>query len=452
MTPGSPPEPTGTSHLPDDLASRIDAFVERRRVEGHVPGLSLVVLQGGSVAHIRGYGHARLEPAEAMTPEHLVAIGSTTKGMTALLALQLVGEGALALDAPVRDVLPWFATAGDAGHAITLRQLLSHQAGLPASAVFDGATDAGALERRVRALAEVALAHAPGERFEYANDGYSTAGLMIQAAAGAPFEAVMDERLFAPLGMRGARFVGAEPAPMQVQGYLRQRGASEPQPLPLGRGAAPAGMVLASARDVGRYLSALLLRQVPDVDAEAQREAWRPQASLREDMHYGLGWYLTRFGDLDVVTHPGEILVSGSSFILVPRLGLGVAVLANLSTAAKDEIAQGVAMLALGQEPPPSQIRPERAPSTFEPDRARWRAYVGDYASPQGVVRIAIEGERLTGSLLGQTFELEPFSHEDFVARSRLPALEGADVAFRREEDGRVTLLVQGRPFASRGG
>jgi CubicO group peptidase (beta-lactamase class C family) len=400
--------------------------------------------------HLRGHGHARLDPAEAMTPDHLVAIGSTTKGMTALLALQQVGEGALALDAAARDVLPWFTAAGGAGHDITLRQLLSHQAGLPASAVFDGTTDDGALERRVRALADVPLARAPGSGFEYANDGYSVAGLMIQRSAGAPFETVMDERLFAPLGMRSTRFNGTDPAPDQAQGYLRQRGHTEARPLPLGRSAGPAGMVLSSARDVGRYLSALLLRNVPGVSEEAQREAWRPQVSLRDDMHYGLGWYLTRFGELDVVTHPGEILVSGSSFILVPRLGLGVAVLANLSTAAKDEIAQGVAMLALGQEPPPSQIRPERAPSTFEPDRSRWTGYVGDYASQQGVVRIAVEGDRLTGTVLGQSFELEPFSHEDFVARSGLPALEGADVAFRREEDGRLTLLVQGRPFATR--
>ena len=73
-----------------------------------VPGLSLAIVEDGKVSVTRGYGVANREQATPMTPQTLVAVGSTTKSVTALAVLQLVEQGNVDLDAPVTRYLPWF--------------------------------------------------------------------------------------------------------------------------------------------------------------------------------------------------------------------------------------------------------------------------------------------------------------------------------------------------------
>lgn len=477
------------SSLDQEDARLIDRFVEERRQAAGLPGVSIVVLEGGLPVHTRGYGLADVNADLPMTAETLVPIGSNTAGMTSLAALQLVTAGKLDLDAAVAEVLPWFTPSGDAGApAMSLRRLLSHSAGMPARAparameATEGPADDRTLEklgRRVLAELEARRrdGHGDGDApeppvqgasaqaatgqgapdgpsaaagFEVSNDGYALAGLMIQEAAEAPFEVALQDHLFAPLGMHDARFIGLEAAPGQARGYRRTAGAVVPVPASNAQALAPAAGVMASARDLGRYLAALLTHRVPDVSEPLLRECWTPQVTIREGVSYGFGWFLTRSGELEVVAHPGEHEAGGSSFLLLPRLGTAVAVLTNLNSAAKDEIARGIVAILMGDEPAPSELRPQRAASSFEPDRGVWSAYTGDFEAPQGVLRVDVDGDTLRGTLLGQTFELEPHSDTEFVARSELPALDGASVAFKQEGDGRLVVLVQGRPFASR--
>lgn len=120
------------SSLDQEDARLIDRFVEERRQAAGLPGVSIVVLEGGIPVHMRGYGLADVAAELPMTGETLVPIGSNTAGMTALAALQLATAGKLDLDAPVAEVLPWFAQNVDQGAAtVSLRRLLSHSAGLP---------------------------------------------------------------------------------------------------------------------------------------------------------------------------------------------------------------------------------------------------------------------------------------------------------------------------------
>src|SRR5205823_10772431 len=134
----------------------------------------------------RGFGLANREQAVAMTPETLVALGSTTKSVTALAILQFVEQGRVDLEAPVTRYLPWFSMDDPRAGEITVRQLLTHTSGIPASAQIDGNQDPDALEQRVRALDWEQLRSAPGTQFEYANDGFNVAGLIVQAVAGVP--------------------------------------------------------------------------------------------------------------------------------------------------------------------------------------------------------------------------------------------------------------------------
>src|SRR5215211_3395613 len=120
---------------PADRYQRLDAYVAARVAAGKTPGVAVVVVEGDEVTFSRGYGLADRETGRPMTDETPVAIASTNKGMTALAVLQLVEQGRVTLDAPVTRYLPAFAMDDDRAGAITLRQLLSHTAGLAGGAV-----------------------------------------------------------------------------------------------------------------------------------------------------------------------------------------------------------------------------------------------------------------------------------------------------------------------------
>jgi CubicO group peptidase (beta-lactamase class C family) len=114
----------------------------------------------------------------------------------------LVADGTLELDRPVTDYLPAFRGPGK--DAVTVRHLLLHTSGLPAWAPLYLMT-----ETPEAALAEVMaieLERPPGERYVYSDLGAITLTKVVEAAAGAPLDRLLAQRLFEPLGMRHTRF------------------------------------------------------------------------------------------------------------------------------------------------------------------------------------------------------------------------------------------------------
>jgi len=142
-----------------------------------------------------------------VTPQTPFIIGSLSKSFTALAVLQLVEAGQVDLDAPVTKYLPWFRTADPTASAqITVRHLLHQDSGLPVyegrrGLVDDDQADT-ALENGVRQLATVTLSHPAGQAFEYANENYTTLGLIVQAVSGHSYEEFIRTQIFAPLQMR----------------------------------------------------------------------------------------------------------------------------------------------------------------------------------------------------------------------------------------------------------
>lgn len=437
-----------------ELQVMIDDFVAERMELGNLPGLALTIIKDGQVAYTKGYGLANVEKQLAMTDHTPVAVASTAKGMTALAIMQLVEQGKVDLDAAVMSYLPWFTVDDPLGSTITVRQILSHNAGLPASGIYDGNRDPDALEQRVRALASVKLSRAPGTGYEYANDGYAIAGLIIQTVSGMPFEDYMAQHIFAPLAMEDSTF---DPAQAEqhglAQGYLKQRGVLSPGPLDISRGQAPAGLLLTSAHDTATYFLMLLSGGQSDNKTIAAKssieELWKPQVQLEPELHYGLGWEVSNANGLTVVNHTGSLPSSSSDFILVPSQNLGVGVMVNLSSAHTVEIAEGVVVLMQGGTPNPSSLPTEREPSTFKPDPSVWTQYLGDYESQKGLVRIYVEDGKLMGLAGDVAFELEAYGDNDFVMRGNVGAFEGFSVSFS-SADNHMTMLLGGQPFGQK--
>jgi CubicO group peptidase (beta-lactamase class C family) len=140
-------------------------------------------------------------------PSGVFRIASVTKPFVAALVLTLVQDGLLSLDVPVTGYLPELSLPSA---QTTLRQLLSHQAGLEhewSTPLADYGEGDDALERLaqgepVRAPVE------PGRWFSYASAGFYVASAVVQRVAGTTFEAAMQRRILDPLGLTRTSFEG----------------------------------------------------------------------------------------------------------------------------------------------------------------------------------------------------------------------------------------------------
>ena len=154
-----------------DLA-RLDAYAAGVLSAGTASALAVALTDRERTLAVRTYG--------AAAPEALWPIGSIGKAFAAVVALQLVDAGVLALDRPITEDLPWFAVRGEQ-RPITLHHLLTHTAGLI------GTSDlAPASGYDVIALAETELGFAPGEHRLYSDLGYRTIGVLLERVTGRP--------------------------------------------------------------------------------------------------------------------------------------------------------------------------------------------------------------------------------------------------------------------------
>ncbi|WP_272482315.1 serine hydrolase domain-containing protein [Streptomyces sp. 3211] len=197
-----------------------------------------------------------------------VRIGSTTKTFTAVVVLQLVAEGKVALKDKVDTHLPGLVRGeGIDGRNITVRQLLQHTSGVPD---YEKDVDDDLLQRRYlepRDILDKALrnkaAFAPGTDWGYSNTNYVLAGMIVQKVTGRPLAEEIDRRVVRPAGLRHTYFPAAGDTTIRERhprGY-RQEPAGGPwrDVTDIDPSAAwAAGQMISTNSDLNRFFTALL--------------------------------------------------------------------------------------------------------------------------------------------------------------------------------------------------
>src|SRR5688500_12901455 len=116
----------------DARLRELDRFTTQAVRDWNVPGLSIAVVHEGRVVFAKGYGVLDVGRATAVDTQTLFAIGSTTKAMTTMALAMLVDDGKLRWDDPVIKHLPAFQLSDPyITREVTVRDLVTHQAGLP---------------------------------------------------------------------------------------------------------------------------------------------------------------------------------------------------------------------------------------------------------------------------------------------------------------------------------
>jgi CubicO group peptidase (beta-lactamase class C family) len=203
--------------------------LEEIRAKYRLPALAAVAVVEGRPQAVQVVGVRKWGGSEPVLPTDAFHLGSDTKAMTAALIGLLVDQGKLTWRSTLGELLP---ETPSAWRATTIEQLLAHRAGLTddepkGTSLLYLHRFTGPLDRQRARWYSERLASPPDAtvgKYQYANAGYTILGVVAERLAGRPWEQLMMEALWRPLGITGGGF-GAPPLVWQ---HLREAKDSEP--------------------------------------------------------------------------------------------------------------------------------------------------------------------------------------------------------------------------------
>lgn len=319
----------------------LDAVIDKAVVAGLFPG-AVVAWARGPHTELRSYGHLTYaDDSAAVRPDTLYDLASLTKVMaTTLLALRLVDEGRLDLDAPVCAQVPEFR--GDGRERVSARHLLAHASGLPASRPFH--LVACTRDAWLACLWREPLEAPPGARACYSDLGFVLLGELIERISGLDLRTALHRRVVSPLGLVSTDYLPdpslrARIAPTEYdpwRGRLLLGEVHDENAFALGGVAAHAGLFgdAADLLRVGRFwLSGGLTDQGRLVRADLTAQFTR-RAQLVPGSSRALGWDTPSGANSAAGTRLarhafGHTGFTGTSLWIDPDRDLQVALLTN---------------------------------------------------------------------------------------------------------------------------
>lgn len=295
----------GTTVTPAQIEAAVAKSIQRARVTG----AGIAVFDRGKIVYLKAYGLRDTEKRLPLTPDSVMTAASLTKAAFATMVMGLVHEGVIDLDKPVYEYLPkplpeyprYADLASDPRYKLlTMRILLDHSSGLPNW-------------RRFTADGKLRIYFTPGSRFAYSGEGIDLAQMVVETVTKRPITALMNARLFEPLGMRRTSMVWEPRFESDYANAYDERGKSlGPQRRTAGDAA---GGMQTTLRDYARFVQAVLSGAIPDprsrgamLGPQIQILSAHEFPSLAREtntaadralrLSYGLGWglYWTPYG------------------------------------------------------------------------------------------------------------------------------------------------------------
>lgn len=332
------------------LLNNFDDYVVDIKKQYDVPALSMAILFNGQY-YSAATGVLNVGTGVTATTDSIFQIASISKVFTTSLIMQLVDEGRLELELPVKHYLREFTLADPLlSEKITVAQLLNHTNGIPGDFIGNHSyTEQNSPVRYVDRCSALNLIHVPGERYSYSNAGYNIAGRLIEVILGITWFDAIEERIFRPLGMKHAVVHPSQTIKYRAaMGHIRDTNNDNEWTLspdccfPICW--APGGSVLTlSAPDLITFAEAHLdhgktktgATWLSDTAIELMQEPSieLPPYSPWSLTHCGLGWHLIHGDHSPVVGHYGVGPGQSSVLQLVPEQRFAIAALHNSSNA-----------------------------------------------------------------------------------------------------------------------
>ena len=457
-----------------DLIPDLDRLAVDAMADWEVPGAAIAVVQDGEIALAKSYGQRDLEADLPVTAASRFAICSITKSFTATAVALLHNEGRLDWTRPVRDYLPEFRLHDPvATERLTIRDLLSHQSGLPRHDWVHFAGDRAPAEL-LGLMRHLELSRDIRAAWQYNNLCYNAVGLLIERVSGQSYQQFIRARLTDRLGMTvGFTLDELEASADAPRPYMIHEGARLPaMRLPITTPAS--GAINTTVADLANWMRLHLGRGEFDgerllpaalIDELHAPRVYEGQSEFAEfgASHYGLGFQCQSYRGDRVVFHGGGWPGWGARMTLVPDFGIGVAILTNRSPSeALPTLTWYIIDRLRGREPVDwhgrLRKRYEQANAQMQIDKnAREKvrhantqpahdlaAYAGDYEHPAyGVMSLAQQGGELHWSWRGMFAAMTHRHYETFELPAPPDRLlpDGLAITFLTDREGNIVSL-----------
>jgi CubicO group peptidase (beta-lactamase class C family) len=396
------------------------------------PGIAAIAAIDGEVVFRKGYGLANVEVGVPIEPHMVFRIASITKEFTAVLIMQLIEQGKLALDDDITNHLPDYPTQG---HTVTIAHLLSHTSGIvhftKLEAFQENIRKDHTVEETIAIFKDEPFGFAPGERYSYSSSGYVLLGAIIEAVTGKTYEEALREHIFDVLGMATAQRGGNDKIiPGRVNGYAKRDDELINDAIVTMTAAFSTGSLVMSVDDLAKWDEALYTNQLLS-DASKQL-MWTPFVlNNGDETRYGLGWSISRFLGYNIISHSGSIDGFTSQHYRVPGHNIYAAVFANTEApeTSVTYLIKKIVAIALGV--------PEK--QSFEMTEVQLAKYAGPYRREDGRVWKAVleEGKLFLAPSATYREEMIPESETSFFFPESFHT-----VTFDLDDDGQVLGLV----------
>lgn len=430
--------------------------------EHRTPGAAVGILHRGEVVELV-YGITRVAAGGPVTADTVFQCGSQTKSWTALAFMQLVDEGKVHLDEPVRSHLPGFRVGDPETSArVTPRHLLNHTNGIEESYGDPGEAE-DVYERMVEQIADAPQVSPLGRTHGYsAALGYAILARIMEVVDGERWDAIMAKRLFDPMGLTGTHSWREQVDPARAAtGHLIRSLEEGPIPTPidhLPRSYGPGGNVTSTAREVLALAHVVLEGGVAPngariVSDAAIREMTTSRVPVPDPYMFGPEWALglmvCDWHGRTVYAHDGSTIGQNARLRILPDDDLALVLLTNGGQ--RDALYREVFDVIL------AELGTVAIPPLPEPDLGLaldpWR-YVGVYERPGTAFEVTAEGQglRLTADLdpmqaafMGLpdriTYDLLPISETHFLMPPVGPLEDPQTVAIYDFQDGIAQYL-----------
>jgi len=337
-----------TAQSRDPLAG-FDAYVTSAMKDWKVPGVAIGIVKNDSIIYAKGFGVRRIGRPEKVDERTLFAIASDTKAFTAIALAMLVDEGKIRWDAPVTTYLPWFRLADDyATRELTVRDALTHRSGLSrGDLLWTGGMPYGR-DELLRRLRYLQPSWSIRSHYGYSNLMYLAAGQIAAAVEHKPWDDIVRERIFVPLGMTSTNtsvtllpnIENVASPHAEVDSVVKVVPYTNMDNIP------SAGAVNSSALDMAKWIRFQLdsariggkrfvskrnfiethSAQTP-IRIDSAYRAFNPFTHVR---NYAFGWTLQDYRGREALTHAGNLSGMAAMVGLLPEERLGIVVLTNL--------------------------------------------------------------------------------------------------------------------------
>lgn len=400
------------------------AYAKQNKLNG-----SVLVAQKGKILYQKGFG---FRDAEAKIPNDINSIfqiGSVTKQITAAVIMQLQQEGKLS----VKDKLSKYFSGFANGDKITIQHLLTHTSGIfnytnDTIIMKNNVTKHYSQEEMVNLFKNYPSDFEPGAKWNYSNSGYSLLGYIIEKVEKKPYEKVVRERIFQPLGMRDSGFDFTHLSnPKKAKGYFSLSPTSIPAPVVDSTIAYSAGAIYSTIGDFYKWERAIYTSKI------LKSESWKAVFTPFKNK-YGYGWAIDSLYGHRLTTHSGGIHGFSSNILRFPEDELAIIIFDNSSSNSLGKISNSLAAIIFNE---PYQIPEEKKEIVV--DRSILEKYAGEYQlAPTFSITISLEENQLKGQATGQPkFDL-------FAEKENLFYLKvvEAKVEFIKDVNGNVTELI----------